>query len=259
MFYNDMRISNFAPQTNNTNFKSCNKKYINKTVNNVANLENIYTTTNLFRKDLNWLKLPEALEKIFKGKNKVNIYDLACSDGSEAYTIAISIMQKLPNSKKYFPIKASDINDEMIDIAKSGKINISDKEIKMLKTINSADYFEHSGLALDIKDDLSSIEKNGYKAYKAIPELKNKIEFKKNDILSEIQTIDDKSNSVIFCRNVSPYLSLEYINSIIQTLQQKLKKGSLFVIGHFDSNAMKPEILKNDNFKEIGKNVFIKL
>lgn len=86
------------------------------------NGEYIGTNSWLFRDDIDWKQLTEYEKSHFKDKSKVNVIQFASSDGSEAYTKIISILENNPskNDDKFFPIKAFDIDDEVVKAAKSG-------------------------------------------------------------------------------------------------------------------------------------------
>ncbi len=80
----------------------------------------------LLRKDLEWNMLAKHIIK----ENPKNIYCYACSDGSEPYSIAISLISKLgyENAQKYFPIIARDIDLDIINKASTGAIYITKKD-----------------------------------------------------------------------------------------------------------------------------------
>ncbi|HSA06525.1 MAG TPA: CheR family methyltransferase [Candidatus Gastranaerophilales bacterium] len=60
----------------------------------------------------------------------VKIYNYACSDGSEPYSLSIKLMNKLGEKKaqKYFPIIARDLSKKQIDQAQKREINIDDSD-----------------------------------------------------------------------------------------------------------------------------------
>lgn len=75
------------------------------------------TITQLFRYPQQFKRLPEFLKEHFP--DGVTIYDYACSDGSEPYSIAMILDQAGMPAEKY-PIIARDISPLMIAMAKSG-------------------------------------------------------------------------------------------------------------------------------------------
>ncbi len=220
----------------NPHFTSCTRIYKPETVTNknIFSTDTVRTTSNIFRYDEDWNFLMEYIMWNFVGIDKVNIYSLGCSDGSEAYTYAMYIYDKLPENllKKYTPIFACDIDSEIIKAAKSGKINLSKYDIDNINIHlkHGKNYIKEKKGILKIKNNITTNEK----AYEIIPEIRKMVEFKQSDILTELKKIEDEGNSVINIRNVFPYMSEKYANEVLETLAQKLKSGSIFVFGHYD-------------------------
>lgn len=82
-------------------------------------------TTVMFRQDINWIDLANFLESYFRDSKKVDVYSFACSDGSEPYSLTASIKNECLNPNKFFPIMASDYDDEIIKEAKKGTLHIN--------------------------------------------------------------------------------------------------------------------------------------
>ena len=94
---------------------------------------------------MHWKNFVYLINKNFEGKKKVNIINAACSDGSEAYSLAIIMKERLDEAqcKKFFPIKASDYDKKIIDVAsnkvifevKNGKIVCEGKNLKIISFV----------------------------------------------------------------------------------------------------------------------------
>ena len=222
-------------------FHSCFRTYPAKTIKNfdIFGKNTIRTATNLFREDLDWFEFVKFMGNHFKDKDKVNIFSLACSDGSEAYTMAISVLENLPENikSKFLPIYASDIDKEVLKAAKSGRINIHSIEFlypERTYRCNLAKYFDNRSVSIMINgDDIS--ETDTIFSYQPIKKLTDSVKFKHSDILTELNNLKDEGNSVILCRNVFPYIGENYKNEIVNSAKQNLKPGSLFIIGEYDS------------------------
>ena len=243
------------------NYKSSYRSYITRSVKGFGDFDKqvVWTTTNFFRDDFDWKCFIKYLLFHFNGKDRVNAYSLACSDGSEAYTYAISLMEEIPYSAhtKFFPVFASDIDSEVINCAKSGKINIEDSEFyyinKMGMDLNY--YFENKNKPIKIERDSNCDKTVGLYSYEPISELKQAVEFKQSDILSELKNINDSGNSVVMCRNVMPYLNDNYVEKVIKAASDVLKDGSLFVIGDYDScKNIDEQLLKNGFYRPLIEN-----
>ena len=259
-----MKILPVNHNQNNRNFKSCFRMYTPKS--NVDfgyyGREIIKTSTNMFREDLDWNALIKYIITHFKDKNRVNTYSLAASDGSEAISYAITLLENLPKNmlSKYFPVYASDIDKEIVNISKKGRINVFGVEFAMTERMYGIDlskYLKDKSVSIVINGDEIS-ESDTISSYMLIDELRDAIQYKRSDILTEIKNIKDDGNSVVMCRNVFPYLSSDYADKVIETAKQKLKSGSLFIIGDFDGKAnIEQKLLANGFFQPLLNNKVI--
>ena len=216
--------------------------------------------TRLFRDDLEWDELAKYEVKHFKNKDKVNIVMFAASDGSEAYSKIISLFSAAKNCvNKFFPIKAYDIDDEILKAAKSGYVQADDWDICEVRyrADNVDDFFEKTDQKMRIKNDAGS---RGFTTLKARKKLTQNVEFNKSDIFREITKIKDSSNTVLMCRNILGYFLIDEMEDFIKLASKFLKKGSLFVIGDYDREYMSIDVLfKKYKFENIFKNVYKKL
>ncbi|MBR3890348.1 hypothetical protein IKJ53_07520 [bacterium] len=249
-FYNQYRKPAFC---------SCSRCYDSDHFNTLIGSK-VYTTTTLFRNDLDFGELTDFMIYNFKDKDKVNIKCLAGSDGSEAYSLAIALKERLPKSqqKKFLPILSLDRDPEVIKAATSGKINLSLLDIKMLdeEVKSNKEYFTLSQDNLKIDNDFN--EPENYKSYEVSPELKESINFKIGNLLEEVKNLKDDGNTVVMCRNVTPYLREEEVSTLAYNLNKNLKEGSLCAIGNFDNFSNITNYLKYYGFNQIIHNVFQK-
>lgn len=221
-------------------------------------------TTLFFRYDLNtahktncltdgtWKGFRKTIVEHFKNAQKVNVYDFASSDGSEAYSLALSLIEELgvEDAKKYFPIQAYDIDSHVVEIAQKGNIPCDFDDIKRLndnvEKISHDDYF-------DIKFSESYIPFN----FVPKKDLKEKVQFNLARIQDKIDEIQS-SNSLVLCRNFWPYLAKEDVFSTILKLSQKLDDSSLLVIGYFDKFTVQQSLLAC-GFEEVCPYIYKKV
>ena len=99
---------NYQQYPNKFSFGSCARFYT------TTNGDEFGTNSWFFRDDIEWKRLAKYEKNHFCNINRVNIIQFASSDGSEAYTQIISLLENYPNknSDKFFPIKAYDIDEE---------------------------------------------------------------------------------------------------------------------------------------------------
>ena len=241
-------------QIHNITFQSNGRRYKNSAG------EDFGCYTRLFRDDLEWDKLAKYEVDHFKDKDKVNIVMFAASDGSEAYSKIISLFESAKNCvKKFFPIKAYDIDDEIVNTAKSGYIKASENDVFeiMSRAENIDDYFSKTDKNIEIEGD--AIAKR-FKTIKAQDKLTSNVNFNKGDMFQEITKIKDESNTILMCRNILGYFLNDKMEEFVKLASDFLKKGSLFVIGNYDREHMNiDELIKKHNFENVFKNVYKKL
>ncbi len=221
----------------------------------------IGTNTWLFRDDIDWTELSIYEKQHFKDKKKVNMVQFACSDGSEAYTQIISLIENNPSAddKKFFPIKAFDIDPEVIKAAKSKllKTITFDTASLYMNTDNYDKYFKESDKKLDIKNDINF---ESSKTLKVADILTDKVVFENADMYKVLAKMEDDSNTILLCRNILGYFDENKIKNFIKLVSEKLKQGSLFLIGELDSAQTSTEkYLKENGFVSVMKHVFKKL
>lgn len=191
--------------------------------------------TRMFRKHTDWNALGNFIEEKYAYAGKVNVYCFACSDGSEAYTMAMLLMSKLGNrASKFFKIIASDINPGLIQTAKSGLIRITDGDIRRIKDITGKDateFFEYNN------QDCEFINRKKFISAKVKPELRNVVEFHEGNVLDEIKSIKP-DNSIVMFRYAWPYLTQTQREQLFKSLTQMLGRNSTYICGPFDLNPL---------------------
>lgn len=233
-----MRVSSVQNRPMHPSFKSC---YYREVLDNAGNL--LYrSTTDLFRQDLNWNAFAEYLIKKFANQEKVNLYSFACSDGSEPYSLAMMLISKLgeAKAKKFFPIIASDIDDVLIQKAKSGELElIVDEEVLDIyeKEVNDPlAIFNMTGLPSSTFFDSSYNERRSNGAYVTLAHakdfLRNAVKFSTGNVINEIDHVEPK-NSVVLFRNCWGYLNPNEQKTLLTKLGNNLGENSVFVIGDF--------------------------
>jgi chemotaxis methyl-accepting protein methylase len=217
---------------------------------------NIGTCTKLFRADLDWDRFSSFLVKHFKDKENVQFIQFASSDGSEAYTQIISLIENFKPKEvdKFFPIEAFDINERIYKMAKSGLINIFDYEKDSVsdkgKYINK--YFKKTDKKCNIEGEVL----NNVKTYEVSKTLTDKVNFHNADMWKILKNHEDKSNTVILCRNVLDYFSDREVDYFTTLLACVLKKGSIFVTGEIDGKRI-DDALMSKGFLQIMPKVYM--
>lgn len=217
------------------------------------------TNSWMFRDDVDWKRLASYEKWHFIDKKKVNIINIACADGSEAYTKIITLKERMgDDAQKFLPIKAYDIDDEILNAANSGLLNTSqhDRLELQINTENYEDYFGETSEKLIIQGDTELKDK---KTMKVKNSLKSAVRFEKADMYDVVKNINDDSNTILMCRNVLGYFEENKVESFVKLVSNRLKEGSLFIIGEHDTkNSQIVTYLGKNGFTKVMENVYKK-
>ncbi|MDD3593184.1 MAG: hypothetical protein PHX18_00990 [Candidatus Gastranaerophilales bacterium] len=187
-------------------------------------------TTCFFRNDLEWAQLVKLLDQKYKDVPKVNVYCYACSDGSEPYSLAMLLLEKLGPKKaeKFFPIIAVDYDAKILEQTEEGIIEgTCDDE----KNINKA---TSNNLGAYLNQAKPSDGKNCI--FKVRKELKDKVRFHTGDVHKDIDNLE-QNNSVLMLRNVWPYFPGRKQAELLDKIQERLNNNSLLIIGFYDRDS----------------------
>lgn len=230
---------------NSCQFKTNSFKAYKKSVYDKVTNRFLYDTTTCFaRRDLDWNKLTDFLINKYKNVSKVNTIIHACSDGEELYTFAAALLSRGINTDKFFPIIGKDINKDNIKIAQNSIYEISNKEIEQLENIIKTSYRNY----FDILPDTSFNSKDTVKI-KGKDTFSKLLKFEQGDITEDYRSIPSE-NTILFLRNVWPYLGTKNGYKLSAKLVYQLKPSSTLVIGMYDRAWNFCKILKDAGFKE---------
>jgi chemotaxis methyl-accepting protein methylase len=216
----------------------------------------------MFRGDLQWENFVKCIVENFKKKDKINIINAACSDGSEVYSLVITIKENLPLElhKKLLPINAYDYDKEIIRAAKSGFLSVSAPDLTKIKrnTIDENIYFDdrYENINFSIKNDATTSQRKTIKAKKT---LRDEIKFEQKNVFDILNELEDNSDTVLMFRNALGHLIPREQQKFVELASEKLKSGSLLVIGDFDKNETNiGALLPEYGFTQIMENVYRK-
>jgi chemotaxis protein methyltransferase CheR len=149
----------------------------------------------------------------------LDIWSAACSSGEEPYTLAITLMQALPERDHgRFRVLASDLSTKALRAAEAGVYRIekvSDLPIEILRA-----YFEKG---LGAQDGWARVQ----------PHVRRHIEFRQVNLL-EVGALG-RTFTAIFCRNVMIYFDRQVQQRVVAALEQQLKPGGYLFISHSES------------------------
>jgi chemotaxis methyl-accepting protein methylase len=220
--------------------------------------------TTAIRNDVDWLRLAEIIKNNFKDKPRINIMPMNCSDGTECYELASKIIRVFgmeDAKKRVFPIISTDIYEFVIEnFGQKGLVAFYKSDVEKFGKENIEKYFTETDMSRISVDPRFFHE--GSKALEAKPEFQELFSFEVMDLQKRIKNIHDDGNSVVLIRNcLAQSFGSSGTFSIILELDQKLKKGSLLVLGGYDTTKLTQldtMILDCSHFEKLEENIYIK-
>lgn len=203
-------------------------------------------TTNFFRPDLDWKKFGNYIKEKYKNVSKINIFNYACSDGSEPMSLVILLREILGQiSEKFLPIMAKDIDSNIIYMANSNFVNMDYMDYEVINEHTDGNfnkYFVYPRGGIGIEGDFP---------VRVRPELSEQIKYSTADIVSDVKNISDK-NTILFCRNFWPYIkSSNARETLIQALVNKLQNNGAMVVGNYDEEVDIYKLLCDKGFRQV--------
>ena len=162
--------------------------------------------------------LPNIITERFNKTQKLRVWSAGCATGEEPYSIAMTIMEKLPFPGKWdIEILATDIDYKAIRKAKNGIYN--QRALRNVNKRRKEQYFHQVG--------------NQYQLNKNVKEM---VDFREFNLKKSVYPTPEQGNwDIIFCRNVIIYFGRELIGQIARNFGQCLdEKGYLF-LGHSET------------------------
>jgi chemotaxis methyl-accepting protein methylase len=181
---------------------------------------------------LNNIILPEIISN-FGGnsEHEIRVWCAACSDGQEAYSMAILLEEHLKLVPFKYRIFATDQSESFINAAQKGVYHNSQMDQLTMKRIDN--WFDKKGEFYAVKDDL-----------------KNNIEFSVFDLLnnqfSSPPTSIFGNFDIVICANILYYYQPAFRHSIIKKTTSSITKN-----GYFITSETEREILFGFKFKEL--------
>ncbi len=146
------------------------------------------------------------------------IWSAASSTGEEAYTLAILIKERIQPMfpKVKFQILASDINNAVLDKARSGVFK--EYAVRNIPPLYMSKYFKNQGHNYILSDDI-----------------KQMVKFMNINLYDANQTRMVTNCDVVFCCNVLIYFDIPSKQKVVNNLYNALNKGSYLFIGYSES------------------------
>ncbi len=188
--------------------------------------------TSFFRDQEVWQCLhQEVIPQIIHSKRdfqKLKIWNVACSTGEEAYSLAISIYEEMQNQEKNLEVKifATDISKDHLEIGSQGVYSES--------------------VISDIPPDLLEkyfVLKN--EKYQVVDKIRKMVIFSKHNLLKNPPF---SNMDIIMCRNLLIYFQLFNQQKALNALHYGLKDKGFLILGTSESVHT-----HHDHFEEINR------
>lgn len=156
-------------------------------------------------------------ELVYKNRQeKIRIWSAGCSTGEEAYSIAMAIMEALPDWKKRdIRIIATDINSRSLKRAREGVF--SAWKVRVTEKSYLEKYFTTIGESYVVKDEVKSL-----------------VDFSYLNLQVDLSPSNEKFDA-IFCRNVMIYFTTATIRKLLETFAGSLNSGGHLFLGHSET------------------------
>lgn len=177
--------------------------------------------TEMFRDPSFWVVLRDSVIPQLADIPSINIWHAACSTGEEVYSMAILL--KEASLLKKSSIIATDINNNVLEVARQGSYPVRNQEL------NSRNYDAFGG-----KGKLSDYYKviNGMVHYDK--QLISRAEFRCHNLAKDGPFSDF---NLVICRNVLIYFNSELQERVIHTFGQSLARNAFLGIGSKETIA----------------------
>ncbi len=210
---------------------------LEKSFDNVIKSRGYSPETYICRDDFKWKDFVKYIGEKYSTADKVNLVDHACSAGYESYTILLQLIETLGrrNSQKFLPIFARDIEKEVIESAKQGRLKLCREEQRWIDE-HFKNVFNNNFNIEDIQNiqdrGVYGISENSHIAT-CRTNLKDNVIFEQSDIFNDKDLIN-KDNTILLFRNVWKYLGENKVTELAFFLANNMKPSSLLVIGRYD-------------------------
>lgn len=162
--------------------------------------------------------IPEIARRKATGSRKLKFWSAGCSTGQEPYTIAMSVMDVLPDPQNWeIQVLATDLNDHALEVAKKGWYPAS-------KT---------TGLDRDHLNRYFIEKDNGYQVKDSLRDI---VHFSRHNMVTESLPIQVFGTcDVVFCRNVIIYFTHQTAKHVIELFFDILNPGGYLFLGHSET------------------------
>jgi chemotaxis protein methyltransferase CheR len=166
---------------------------------------------------------------------RIRIWSSACSSGEEPYSIAMTILETMPDWQKWdIKILATDLDSDILARAQRGCYNA--ERVKGLHPKRLSRFFTET-------------QEGAERTYQVVPELARLITFKQINLMHDLPMSGPLD--AIFCRNVVIYFDKDTQRGLFSRLAKLQRPGDLLMLGHSET------LFKvSEDYSLIGKTIY---
>lgn len=160
--------------------------------------------------------VPELIKHAAQTGHRIRVWSAGCSTGEEAYSIAILLRELLPPGGWDVKVIGTDISTKSIAAARAGRYgarSLGPVDDKMRER-----WFTRLGDGYAVKD-----------------EIKELVEFRHHNLVSEPAPLPEQQVDLTLCRNVTIYFNRDTTRELMKRLYGALREGGYLFLGHSET------------------------
>ncbi len=183
----------------------------------IALIDALSTNHTLFLREMSHFDfLRTKVLPALHNRPRIDIWSAPCSTGEEPYSIAITVLEELGQSRCDLHIHAIDISTKALDNARKG-VYAADRVTSSIPAPLVKKYFQEA--------DSGKLEVR--------PHLRRMITFERVNLIEPLR--DSRTYPLIFCRNLLIYFDRQVQELVVNQLARRLEPGGYLFIGHSES------------------------
>jgi chemotaxis protein methyltransferase CheR len=163
--------------------------------------------------------IPEIIKRKKKTDRTIRIWSAGCSTGEEPYSIAMVLLDRLPDAKSWrIDILGTDVSRQALSRAQRGCYG--ERTMREMDEAYIKRYFKQNDLG----------------EYCLSDKIKKMVSFGYHNLIKEPYPFLIMGGwDIIFCRNVTIYFRLPSVKRVVDNFYQSLNEGGYLFIGHAES------------------------
>ncbi len=162
--------------------------------------------------------VPEIIGRKSAGFRTIRCWSAGCSTGQEAYSVAMSILDVLPNPETWtIEILGSDLNEQALEIARAGWY--PEEHLTGVDRFHLERYFRPFD-----------------RGYRVVEPVRRLIKFTRHNLVRDGLPLDNFGTcDIVFCRNVIVFFNYETARYVLDHFFDVLNPGAYLFLGHSET------------------------